>query len=336
VKHHGKITLSFRFLFALPLAYALLLPHPAHTQQARNIRVSIPSISHTPAALIIAKDKGYYKEENLEVELVLMPAALATQAVLSGAVQFSNVSGAGLPPILRGAPLRFVFSTFTRPAFWIFSRPDIRQIEDLKGKKIGASSPGAGPYALLRHLFRKHRLELGRDITNIAIGDSTGRLLALKAGSVDAAIFAPPYNFVAQEAGFRELASFIDQDIVEVGGSLIAHEQFIATDAATVERVLRGSLKGLFYLNERRAGTLRILARFLKVPEQRAAQIYDLVRPSLTKDGTVNELLQRRSAEHIVDLVGLKEMPPLGKVYNYSMAEKVRDELQAKGWKPTD
>lgn len=314
----------------------ILLPALAHPQQVRNIRVSIPSISHTPAVLIIAKDKGYYKEENLDVELVLMPAALATQAVLSGSVQFSNVSGAGLPAILRGAPLRFLFSTFTRPAFWIYSRPDIRQIEDLKGKKIGASSPGAGPYALLRHLFRKHRLELGRDVTNIAIGDSTGRLLALKAGSVDAAVFAPPYNFTAQEAGFRELASFIKQDIVEVGGSLIAHEQFIATEPALVQRFLRGSLKGLIYMNEQRSGAVRILARFLKVSEGRAAQIYDLVRPSLTKDGTVNELLQRKSPEHIIDLVGLKEIPPLEKIYNYSVTEKVRDELQAKGWKPTE
>jgi ABC-type nitrate/sulfonate/bicarbonate transport system substrate-binding protein len=328
--------MRFFRLFTFCFLYAILLPELVPAQQPRNIRVSIPSISHTPAVLIIAKEKGYYKEENLNVEPVLMPAALATQAALSGSVEFSNVSGAGLPPILRGAPLRFLFSTFTRPAFWIFSRPDIRQIEDLKGKKIGASSPGAGPYALLRHLFRKHRLELGRDVTNIAIGDSTGRLLALKAGSVDAAIFAPPYNFAAQEAGFRELASFIKQDIIEIGGSLIAHEQFIATEAALVERFLRGSLKGLMYLNERRSGSVRILARFLKVKDERAAQIYDLVRPSLTKDGTADELLQKKSPEHIIDLVGLKEIPPLDKIYNYSLTEKVRDDLQRKGWKPTE
>jgi ABC-type nitrate/sulfonate/bicarbonate transport system substrate-binding protein len=333
-----KIQAKMRFfaVFCLCFVHAIFLPDLAPAQQARNIRVSIPSISHTPAVLIIAKDKNYYKEENLNVEPVLMPAALATQAVLSGSVEFSNVSGAGLPPILRGAPLRFLFSTFTRPAFWIFSRPDIRQIEDLKGKKIGASSPGAGPYALLRHLLRKHHLELGRDLTNIAIGDSTGRLLALKSGSVDAAIFAPPYNFAAQEAGFRELASFIKQDIVEIGGSFIAHEQFIGTEAAIVERFLRGSFKGLRYLNEQRSGSVRILARFLKVREERAAQIYDLVRPSLTKDGTADELLQKRSPEHIIDLVGLKEVPPLEKIYHYSITEKIRDDLEIKRWKPTE
>jgi ABC-type nitrate/sulfonate/bicarbonate transport system substrate-binding protein len=126
------------------------------------------------------------------------------------------------------------------------------------------------------------------------------------------------------------------EDIIELGGSVIAHEQFIVADPAVVERFLRASLKGLMYLNEQRSGAVRVLARFLKVSEERAGQIYDLVRPSLTKDGTVDEVLQRKSTEHVLELVGLKETPPLAKIYNYSIAEKVRDELRAKGWTPVE
>ena len=63
-------------------------------------------------------------------------------------------------------------------------------------------------------------------------------------------------------------------------------------------------------------------------------KIYDLMRPSLTQDGIVSEEIQRKSLEHVVDRAGLKEPPRLDKIFDYSVAGKVRQELRAQGWKP--
>jgi hypothetical protein len=78
----------------------------------------------------------------------------------------------------------------------------------------------------------------------------------------------------------------------------------------------------------------RELARFLKNKEDLAGRLYDLILPGTTRDGTISEALQKRSIENIIERVGVKEAPPLDRMYNFSVARKIRDELLAKGWKP--
>lgn len=187
------------------------------TQELRKIHVAIPSVSPVATPFVVAKEKGYYREEGLEVELVVMRAARTIQALVGGNVDFSSAGGAGLPPVLRGAPIRFLFTTFNRPMFWLYAKPDIGSIKELKGKKVGVSSIGSGPDSLLRDLLKKHGLEGGREVTIMAIGEGQARYFALRAGSVDAAMIGLPAYFPTKEAGFRELFSFIKQEDL-VGG----------------------------------------------------------------------------------------------------------------------
>lgn len=188
----------------------------AEGQELRKIHVAIPAVSPASTTFVVAKDRGYYREEGLDVELIVMPSAVGTQALIGGNVKFSTQGGAGLPPVLRGAPLRFLFATFSRPMFWLFARPEIRSVGDLRGKRVGVSSLGSGPDSILRDLLKKHGLEGGREVAIMPMGAGTARFYALQAGSVDAAMLSIPGNFMAQEAGFRELVSFIEQDMVEL------------------------------------------------------------------------------------------------------------------------
>lgn len=73
------------------------------------------------------------------------------------------------------------------------------------------------------------------------------------------------------------------------------------------------------------------LARFLRAKEDDGTRIYDLMRPSLTQDGIVSEDIQRKSLEHVVDRVGLKEALRLEKIFDYSVAARVRNELRGRG-----
>ena len=108
----------------------------------------------------------------------------------------------------------------------------------------------------------------------------------------------------------------------------------MASYPALVERFIRATLKGFIHFRDQRAQTIAILTRFLRTKEDASAKIYDLMRPSLAQDGTVSEEIQRKSLEHVVDRAGLKEPPKLDKIFDYSVAVKVRNELRAKGWKP--
>jgi ABC-type nitrate/sulfonate/bicarbonate transport system substrate-binding protein len=207
-------------------------------------------------------------------------------------------------------------------------------VEGLKGKKVGVSSLGSGPDSLLREILKKHGLGGGRDVAIMAVGSGTARFYALQAGSVDAAMLSIPANMMAQEAGFRELVSFIDQEWIELQGTINVTDQLLAADPALVEKFIRATLKGFIHFRDQSPQTIAILTRFLRIKEDAAAKVYDLMRPSLTQDGVVSEEIQRKSLEHVIERAGLKESPRLDKIFDYSLAVKVRNELRAKGWKP--
>jgi len=312
----------------------ILIGSRSAAQELVKVPVQIPSITPAVTAFAVARDRGYYRQEGLDVQLVVMPSALGTQALLGGNVKFSTAGGAGLLPILRGAPVRFMFTTFSRPMFWLYARSDIRSVESLKGKKVGVSSLGSGPDSLLREILKKNGLDGGRDVVIMPVGSGTARFFALQAGSVDAAMLSVPANLMAQEAGFRELVSFIDQEWIELQGTVNVTDQLLASDFTLVEKFIRGTLKGFIHFRDLRSQTITLLARFLRIKEDAAAKVYDLMRPSLTQDGVVGEEIQLKSLEHVIDRAGLKAAPRLDKIFDYSIAVKVRNELRSKGWKP--
>ena len=325
------MTIWLRILIVVAL---LCVASNNNAQELVKTPVQIPAITPAATAFAVARDRGYYRQEGLDAQLIVMPSALGTQALLGGNVKFSTAGGAGLLPILRGAPIRFMFTTFNRPMFWLYSRSDIRSVENLKGKKVGVSSLGSGPDSLLREILKKHGLDGGRDVAILPVGSGTARFFALQAGTVDAAMLSIPANLMAQDAGFRELVSFIDQEWIELQGTINVTDQLLAADPTLVEKFIRATLKGFIHFRDLRSQTIGILIRFLRVKEDAAAKIYELMRPSLTQDGIVSEEIQRKSLEHVIDRVGLKEPPRLDKIFDYSMAVKVRNELRAKGWRP--
>src|SRR5262245_39431961 len=122
-----------------------LVHSAAFAQELLKLPVAIPAVSPAATTFAVARDRGYFREEGLDVQLIVMPSAIGTQALIGGNVKFSTIGGAALLPILRGAPLRFLFTTFNRPMFWLYAKPEIRSIEGLRNKRVGVSSLGSGP-----------------------------------------------------------------------------------------------------------------------------------------------------------------------------------------------
>lgn len=303
--------------------------------EAARVRVAIPSTTHAVLAFTTTRDKGYYREEGLDVELILMSAPFASRALLSGDVEVATVGGAGLPPVLSGAPLRFVFTTYSKPMFWLYSKAEIRSVKELKGKRVGVSGIGSGPDSLLREMLRRNGLEGGRDVAILSLGVMPTIFNGLQSGVVDAAMLSPPVTFKADENGFRELIAFNQQDLVELQGSILVREAFLQSDSATVEKFIRATYKGFLYVKQNRAGTIPILGRYLQVKEDLAAKAYDqVVRPAMTQDGTLSEELQKKAVEHVLKRLDVKEPPALSRIFDFTMARRVITDLQRKGWQP--
>jgi NitT/TauT family transport system substrate-binding protein len=322
---------NFNWIRLISLTIAILLPVWPASAQERNIKVGIPAVNMSVISFSTAVEKGFYRDEGLRVELVLMPAPVATRALIAGETDFAAVGGATMPAVIQGAPLRFLFSTFNRPLYWLYSRSDIRDVKDLKDKKISVSGIGSGPDSLLRDLLKKNGIEAGRNVAILGMGSNPTLLASLQSGSVDASMLSPPFTFLAEDAGFRELVSFVKQDRVEVQGSVVVREALLKSDLAVVERFLRGTLRGFYFARTNRAATIPVLARIQNIAENLATKTYDVARPAMTLDGTLNEEAQKKAMAVILDRLGLKDSPSLDRIFDYSIAHKINLELNRKG-----
>jgi len=135
---------------------------------------------------------------------------------------------------------------------------------------------------------------------------------------------------MADDTGFRELVSFVKQDRVEVQGSIVVREGLLESDRQLVEKFLRGTLRGFYFARTNRAATIPILARIQNIKDDLAAKTYDVSRPAMTTDGTINEESQKKALEVVLDRLGLKDYPS-DKVFNYSLAQKINADLNRKG-----
>jgi len=319
----------------LALALILLLLAGFGNARAEKVHIAIPSTTQAVLPFTIARDKGYYRAEGVDVELILMSAPIASRALLSGDVLVATVGGAGLPPLLRGSPFKFLFTTYNRAMFWLYAKPEIRDVKSLKGKRVGVSGIGSGPDSLLREVLRLNGLDPNRDVTVLSLGVMPQIFSGLQSGIVDAAMLSPPVTFKAQEGGFRELVAFPKQDLVELQGSVLVRDASLQSDPVQMEKFLRGTYKGFLHIKDNRAATIPFLARYLQVNDKVAASAYDqVVKPAMTQDGTLSQEMQAKAVEHVLKRLDLKEAPPLAKIFDFSLTRKVASELQAKNWRP--
>ena len=317
------------------LCLFLLIVSFATAAEARKVRMAVATFSQSVLPMVVAQEKGYFREEDLDVELILMPAAVANMALLGGNVDFISSGPSVIGAIARGAPLKFVFICFNRPMHWLYAKPEIKDVQGLKGKKIGVSAVGSSIHFLVQEILKRDGLDATRDVTILGVGTTGNRYTALQSGTIDATNLTPPFNFKAQESGLRELVAFVKQDyLVEPAGAIVVRENLFQSDPLLIEKFIRGTLKGLLYIRQNRAGTIPILANLMKIQEDVAAKIYDLVLPGLTADGTINPELQKKVLEFVFKVQGIKEPAVAEKIYDFASVRKIRADLDARKWQP--
>ena len=318
------------------LAISLLMGFAA-VGESRMVRMAVATFSQSVLPMVVAREKGYFQAEDLDLELILMTASAANMALIGGNVDFISSGPSAIGAIIRGAPLKFVFVCFSRPMHWLYAKPDIKDVRGLKGKKIGVSAIGASTQFLVQEILKRNGLDPARDVTFLGIGTTANRFAALKAGAIEATNLTPPFNFKAQEEGLRELVAFVRQDyLVEPAGAIVVRNHLLESDPRLVEKVARATLKGLLYVRQNRTGTIPILAKSMKIPEALAARIYDLVLPGLTLDGTLDAQFQRKVLQFVTRVQGIKEPAQPEKVYDFTPVKKIRAELEAAKWKAGD
>jgi len=197
----------------------LNVPWPAHVgaAAARPLRVAYMSTSATMASLWMAKETGAIAKEGIDVEVLTLAANVAIPALIAGELDAIQISAAPvLTASLRGYDVVFVAGLLNTMIWNFYARPEIPNVEALKGKVIGTDRP-ATPIAYGTLVSLKKMGLSPKDVQLFPIGSSAQVLAALHAGQVMGGISSPPASFQLEKMGYRSLTSLLDVPYQNVG-----------------------------------------------------------------------------------------------------------------------
>jgi ABC-type nitrate/sulfonate/bicarbonate transport system substrate-binding protein len=202
----------------------------------------------------IAQETGIFRKYNLEFPLVYIGTSpLATAAMLGGEAQILIDGGVGLVRTVLGGnnDLVFIAGIKNHLTQSILAKPEIKRLEDLRGKKIGVTRIGATTHYFAVQAFKQRNMEAGRDYSMIQTGGAPEMLAALLSGAIDAGTMSAPwdaraisqeYSYVVYGPGPAHSASrgVVDYAPLLYGAELAAHRPIHARHGGGREGLAHG------------------------------------------------------------------------------------------------
>jgi NitT/TauT family transport system substrate-binding protein len=323
-------------IIVIPLVVALFssllfLASTSHAQSnLKKVRMASSSTNVSFLALYTALHRGFFKDEGIDLEIIFMPANLASTAVLNGDVDFNGAVTGTIGAAVRGQPMKVLLFTVAKPLLFLVSRKEIKDLKQLRGKKIAGSSPGGSATLIADKVLKHYGLEPGRDVSLLPMGGSAAsRYAVLETGVVDASFLSVPENIIALDKGFNELV--FAGDVVEFPqNGFGTSEKKLKENPDEVYRMVRATLRGLQFVwdkNNHEAVTNVMMKQWRVNDRKMAGEMFRHVNRVLTRDAYVKP----ESVQVLVDLAreSAKVTKPVSTadVVDYSFLDKARKEL---------
>lgn len=220
----------------------------------------------------IAEEAGLFRKYNLEFPLVYIGSSpLATAAMLGGDAQLLIDGGLGTVRAFVQGNTDLVFiggvkNTLTQS---ILAKPDIKRLEELRGKKVGVTRMGSTTYYFAVQAFRRGGMEAGRDYTLIQTGGAPEMLAALVSGAIDAGTMTAPWNVRAIAQGFHYVVYGPDLRIPQVAVSFITRRSLIAARSQVFGHFMSVMAEAAKILHTDREFTYKVLGKQLRVQDRK-------------------------------------------------------------------
>jgi ABC-type nitrate/sulfonate/bicarbonate transport system substrate-binding protein len=189
--------------------------------------------------------------------------------MLAGDVAVGSVNSQGVVDVtLQGGDMVAMGAVINVVAFYVMAPPEIKRIEDLKGKIVGVTRFGASTDFGVRMLLAKYGLEPGRDVTIVQIGGMPEIAAALSKKTIYAAPMSYPMAYVAQQAGVHMLANLAKEDIPFMHVGLVTTRKFMKEQRARAKAVLRAYGRAVHFMHTRKDETKAIFTRYTKITDR--------------------------------------------------------------------
>ncbi len=257
---------TIRLVGLLILAAVLASPASAFAQKTV---VAWTAVSALNAPYWVMKEGGFFKQEGLDVDLIYIPSsATVAQAMLAGEVAVSAANSQVVTDSgLQGGDLVSMGAIVNVVAFYVMAVPEIKRIQDLKGKPVGVTRFGASTDFGLRMLLSKYGLAAGRDVPVLQIGGMPEIASALSKRAIYAAPMSYPMAYVAEQAGVKMLANLAKEDIPFMHVGLTTTRKFLRENRASAKAIIRAYGRAVHFMHANKEETKAIFSRYTKVTD---------------------------------------------------------------------
>jgi NitT/TauT family transport system substrate-binding protein len=253
-----------------------------------RIVVGVSTVNVAFLPIYLTKDKSFFKDEGLDVLIVMFNAgATNLQALIGGDVQ---IMAGGVPETVlaraSGVDIKNFWAISNVMPFQIYGSRNMKSLKDGKGKRFAISRFGSLSEFLTRAALRRSGVD-PKDVTMLQIGATPARFTTLVGGMVDATILWFPVTERAKAAGMTKLFDLKDLYPNWTNVGFIAREGWLSKEKDQTIKFLRAYQRGVKHTRENRDDGIRTLRKYVGLDADEAAAGYDEYRDSFPLDGRI-------------------------------------------------
>ena len=280
--HPQTAALRLSMLAAAPLAILFLAWSPLTAADKVRIGYTAPGPQH--GLLWLGDTAGLFKKNSLDVEIIYMPGNISAPSLMSGEIQFGQMTGALMSPIrLQGGDPVMLLSVQELLDDRLVVRPNIKSPDELRGKRIAISRFGAASHMRVLNMLPRYGLS-EKDVTFLQIGDTPARIIALTGNSVDASSFSPPDHLAAVQAGMKILLNMAELNIFYQGTGLVSTQRYIVKNRDIARRMVKSYVEAIHIVRTNPEITKRAFVKYRKTRDEKQLEdafqtLREIVKP---------------------------------------------------------
>lgn len=259
-------------LFLLVVGFIVGLVASGNAEE--TIRVGQGSVSLQSGIMYIAKDRGLFAKYGLVPEIIYIPGgSVNVQVLVSGNLDLSQLSGApGVAANLEGADIVYIVGLLDKLNYQLVTRPELKSLEQLKGRRFGVSRFGSSADFGLRALLKRLGIDPVKDVSILQIGDEPTRVAALLSGNIDGSVANAPFGNEAERLKLNVVADSVKMDIPFFNTGVLGSKRYMDKQEGKVLNFLRAYLEAIKILKTEKEYSISALARFTRVQNRKALE----------------------------------------------------------------
>jgi ABC-type nitrate/sulfonate/bicarbonate transport system substrate-binding protein len=300
--------------------------------QPRKVKVCTPGAGTGSMHIYAAKDRGYFAQEGLDVDVLVTRGQICTMALINGQMEVTtnpNVFDAMVAGKFKG---KVIYVTAKTLGHRFMVAPDIKTFADLKQKAVAISTFGGLTDMLTREIFEQNNLLPNKDVAMLQLGTPDLRYGALKAGTVKGALVSSTQAIAGRRDGFRELPY---QQPPWMSSPIAAGDDLVAKERPMLRAFIEAITKGHIWYGHHPAQAIALTQKIQRISDPIIAkQIYDDDMLRQNPGGGMDEAAQRKVVERARDMFKVQHKVELSEIFDLSIAREVDAELKKTKWEP--